>query len=406
MTRSTTPLRIGKLRTRIRNYPWGSREFLAALRGSPQPSAEPEAELWIGAHPGAPSEVEDGHQWVPLAAAIESRPEEFLGSDSLARFGPRLPFLMKILAIDGPLSIQLHPNAEQSRAGLEREKSAGIPAGVRTYRDARHKPELAVALTPFEALRGFRPVAEIVDLFEEMGDLGLGRELELLRSGEGDGMLRPFFEALLAVDAARVATALEIVKDVVDESCDRAELAWLGRLLRHYPGDITCLAPLFMNVVELQPGEGIYQPPGMLHSYLSGAAVEIMADSDTVVRAGLTRKPVNRPELLRLLVAESTGSSPQVAVQKDHGLLTYDSPAQEFRLSVLRPRNGPFAAVASSIEIWICTEGAGVFRDVPSGEASVELRSGEALVVPATVGHYEVTGNATLFGASVPTTQL
>lgn len=393
----------------IQNYAWGSRTRLASLLGH-APSKLPEAELWIGAHPKAPSGLSDGRT---LLEAIRGNPERMLGSDVAQRFGGTLPFLLKVLAVDAPLSLQAHPTREQARAGFAREEGAGIPLGApeRTYKDDNHKPELLCALTPFEALSGFRPAEEAAQLFDELGvaRVDLARQL---REPHPEALRRAFTRLMQLPNAEKLA----LTSDVLSRAARAAEapgrfraaLTWAVRLGEQYPGDIGVVASLMLEHIELAPLEAIYLEAGRLHAYLSGMGVELMANSDNVLRGGLTPKHVDVPELLRVLVFESAPLAPVRKRTEPGGEIVYETPTPEFRLSRLEISDGhSFAAQVSGPEILLCVEGQARVELMPGGsggEPAVQLppralRRGQACFLPASTGRYRLHGAGRIFRA-------
>jgi len=403
------PPSVHLLHNTIRDYAWGSRSALAELMGRPAPTPRPEAELWMGAHPGAPSRLRAGDGECGLDAWIARDPARVLGAGVGERFGGELPFLFKVVAPDEALSIQTHPGAAQAREGFERENAAGMApdAPNRSYRDPHHKPEIVCALTPFEAMCGFRAVPEIL---EGLGGLALP-ELEpalasLRQAPDRHGLAR-FFEGVmtrapaersrLARQAAEAAgAALERATGGDTDACRCA----VG-LAEQYPGDPGVLAPFLLNLLELAPGEALFLPAGELHCYLRGVAVEAMANSDNVLRGGLTPKHVDVPELLRTLTF-GTGAPPVLRPREvAPGEGVYDAPVAEFRLSVLHPTSGrsvPRRELGSA-EIVLCT--AGTARLVEESGASTALERGSSVFVSAG-GHYVAEGDATLYRVDVP----
>ena len=402
-----------KLDNPIQNYAWGSKTELARLQGRP-PASEPEAELWIGAHPKAPSVVTLAGRQVTLDRLVADRPAETLGS-AADRFGATLPFLLKVLAVAEPLSIQAHPSLAQAAEGFEREQGAGIApdAPNRNYRDRNHKPELAVAVDPYWMMSGFRPYADLVRHLEAVGVPELRDATVALRR-------RPTERAL----GSLLATALQLNDQQRDDLVSRTEkyaasqlrgedrgskaeaaARWVERLASSYPGDAGVLSPYLLNVVQLAPGEGIFTGAGTLHAALSGTAVELQANSDNVLRGGLTVKHVDVPELLRV-----GRFVPQEAAVLDpaadpNGERRYPTPAAEFALSSvaldLLPRDADtFSATVVGPEILLVLHGSATVTDQQG--RSLECRGCEALFVPATVGGYRVHGTALLFRARVP----
>jgi mannose-6-phosphate isomerase len=390
------PRRIHPLRNEVKHYAWGSRTALASLRGRAVPSPEPEAELWLGAHAGGPSRVVCEGGEVPLADFIAAAPETVLGAEVLRRFGPRLPFLLKLLAAAQPLSIQAHPSPEQAREGFARENAAGIPldAPQRSYRDDQPKPELICALTPFQALIRFRPAQEIAT---RLAPLGAPELAPLLREPE----LRALFAGWMRLAPDAHARVLARACERARRAPEDAELAWVARLAEAYPGDPGALAPLFLNRVTLQPGEALFLPAGELHAYLEGLGVEIMASSDNVLRGGLTPKHVDLPELLRVLRFDGGPARPCRPQPGAPGEWRYVTPAPEFELSRIELADGrPFEVRARrGVEILLCTQGAGEVAG--DGGAPLPLRSGDGVLVPAALPGYRVSGRLVLQRAGV-----
>ncbi len=332
------------LRGAVRTYAWGSRTAIAEFTGAPSPAAHPEAELWFGAHPGDPAWLQTDQGEQSLLDALRTDPDGELGPAVRGRFGDTLPFLLKVLAADEPLSLQAHPSIEQAVEGFAREERMGIPvtAPTRNYRDPSHKPELLVALSQFEALAGFRPAARTVELMRALAPEVLGPFINLL-SGQPDADgLRALFTTWITYPQRGLD---KLVPDVIDGainyvcSGDRqfaAEAKTVLELGERYPGDAGVLASLLLNRVTLAPGDGIYLPAGNLHAYLEGVGVEVMANSDNVLRGGLTPKHVDVPELLRVLdFSPANDVVVRPESHRDGAELVYDTPAPEFAVSVL-----------------------------------------------------------------------
>lgn len=391
-----------RLSCAIQRYAWGSRTAIAALQGRPTPTPEPEAELWMGAHPLAPS-------WLPevrrtLAEEIARDPLAMLGQPTLARFGAALPFLVKILAVEEPLSLQVHPNAAQARDGFEREEAAGIPLGApfRLYRDRAHKPELLVAMTPFEALAGFRAVDATLRLLRALAVPRLAWLVDALATS-GAAALGPAVRRLFDTPAAeRAALVADVVRAAERDTADGdhvAERRCALRLAERYPDDAGVVIALLLNHILLAPGEGLFVGAGRLHAYLHGTACEIMASSDNVVRGGLTPKHVDVAELLRTLDF-TAGPLPVLAPRRLNGEIGYDTPATEFRLSQVTVGAAAFSAPVGGPEIWIVTEGA---LELRGAGTALPLGRGDVAFVPAATATVHVTGRGTAFRATVPT---
>ncbi len=328
----------------VRTYAWGSRTAIAEFTGRPVPAAHPEAELWLGAHPGDPAWLETPDGKTSLLQALAADPEGQLGAGARARFGDALPFLVKVLAADEPLSLQAHPSAAQAAEGYLREERLGIPvtSPLRNYRDSSHKPELLVALQQFEALAGFRPAADTVELLRALAVSDLDPFIDLLNDQSDADGLRALFTTWITAPQPDVDVLVAAVLDgaIHYVSCGATEFAAeaktvleLGEL---YPGDAGVLAALLLNRITLGPGEAIFLPAGNLHTYLRGVALEVMANSDNVLRGGLTPKHVDVPELLRVLdFTPTTEEGLRPPTHRDGLGLTYDTPTDEFAASML-----------------------------------------------------------------------
>jgi len=321
----------------IRDYAWGHPRRIPEFIGRDWPADKPAAELWMGAHPSAPSRLVDSDREATLDAWIAARPVEALGPD-IATLYQRLPFLFKLLAAGRSLSIQAHPDKATAEAGFRRENEAGIPrdAPRRNYRDDNHKPEIIMALTPFTAMIGFRGAEAIRSRFHALPGAS---NLPMPGPGaEESASYREFLSSLLTMD---VEDRNRLVGEAVDSAAsgvggwDALQRAWVPRLAEQFPGDIGVLAPLFLNVVEIQPGEALYQPARTLHAYLDGFGVELMANSDNVLRGGLTPKNVDVPELLSVLDFRPSEAKVLKPPADEPGELNdYATPAREFALGV------------------------------------------------------------------------
>jgi mannose-6-phosphate isomerase len=328
----------------VRPYAWGSRTAIATIRGLPTPSAHPEAELWFGAHPAGQAQCLDagGLPEEGLLTLIETDPIAALGSPVVDEFGVRLPYLLKVLAAEEPLSLQAHPSSAQAAEGFARENAAGIrlDAPERNYRDPWHKPEVVLAVTPFDALAGFRDPARTVDLLRELALPAMDPYLGMIAGQPDSDGLRALFTTWITLPESVLA---DLVPAVIDAAVGVLaaggtafddELRTLLELGEAYPRDPGVLASLLLNRIHLEPGEALYLAAGNLHAYLRGTAIEIMANSDNVLRGGLTPKHIDVPELLRVLdftPVHPADLSPQVSVLGAERI--YTTPAPEFRLS-------------------------------------------------------------------------
>lgn len=373
-----------RLENVVQPYAWGSATALPRLLGLPETGA-PQAELWLGAHPVAPSTV-NGRS---LEAVIADSPRTMLGEGVVARFGERLPFLLKVLSAARPLSLQAHPSLAQARAGFAREESAGVPlsAPQRTYKDPNHKPELLCALTPFRALCGFRRLAETRGLLSGLEVPELRPFLELL---DDAGLEAAFGHLMTRADPALVKA--------VAQACARRpvrgfepECASAVALEREYPGDAGVIGALLLNLVTLKPGEALALGAGNLHAYLEGTGVELMANSDNVLRGGLTPKHVDVPELLRVLDFHDgpvTVVTPVGVPEK-----VYPTPFPDFRLSCLEVR-GPLTLPRLGPDVLLCTAGTVTAN-------GLELSRGGSAFAAFSEGPLVLAGDGTLYRATV-----
>jgi mannose-6-phosphate isomerase len=395
--------RIALLKNPVKTYPWGSRTFIPQLLREPSPADKPQAELWMGTHPNGPSLVSEGDAWVPLQDVIAKDPEGVLGKPVARKFSKALPFLFKVLAADRPLSVQAHPNRAQAREGFLQENTEAIPltSPDRTYKDENHKPEILCALRPFWLLKGFRKISEILHFMDQAGTSDLGAPL---RSQPDAGGLQAFFTTLMTMEKDKqtnlVSTVLNTVKS--HPHADPA-LGWVLKLSRSYPYDVGIMTPLFLNLLCLEPGEAVYLHPGELHVYLEGAGVELMGNSDNVLRGGLTSKPVHVPKLLPIV--DFTSEEPHILrpQPQQNGEHLYAAPAEEFALSVIS-LDGDASYTSSerrSVEILICVEGNGRVTDLGRGDGLLFDR-GTAMIIPADVKQYEIQGKAKIYKAATP----
>jgi mannose-6-phosphate isomerase len=392
------------LRNVVRPYAWGSRTAIAELLGDPVPAPHPQAELWLGAHPADPSVLlhADGAQ-ISLLEALHTDPERHLGTRCTQRWGSRLPFLLKVLAAEKPLSLQSHPSAEQAAEGFAREEALGIPrdAPERNYSEPHHKPELICALTEFHALAGFRDPIRTVELLGALDTplLALYRTM-LAAEPNADGlrtlfttwitMPEPAVKALLlaTLDACVALLRRNGVRGALPTSCGsdfRNECRVVLELAEAYPGDVGVLAALLLNHVVLTSGQAMYLPAGRLHTYLRGTAVEISTNSDNVLRGGLTAKHIDVPELLRVLDF-SYGELPvQCGEPVGPYETAYRTPAEEFQLTRLDWAAGestPVCLPSPWPQILLCTQGSAQLRSPDGGSVTVR-RGGSAWLAAA-----------------------
>jgi mannose-6-phosphate isomerase len=416
-----------KLENQVKHYDWGSPQWIPQLLGRENPAGEPWAELWMGVHPEAPSGV--AGEAASLPDLIRQDPEFYLGTGVNREFGT-LPFLYKLLAAARPLSVQAHPSLTQAREGWERENRAGISlkAANRNYKDPNHKPEILCALSPFRAMCGFREPREILRALEAFSReaapalaAALDRLKEPLGAADAGGAvtgtaagaasttaaLGDFLRALFGFSAEirRELTAHTLRRaEALAETCPEYAEAWgtAAEFARLYPGDPAVIAPLYLNLLHLKSGEAIYLPAGVLHAYLEGFGVELMANSDNVLRGGLTSKHVDVTELLGVL--NFSPFCPEILRGAgDDPWHQYPTDCREFSLGTLRGTGPSIPFPPPGPGIILVTRGRAEL-DYRNGEERLTLKPGEsAFIAPRPQdGDLRCAGDFTLYAAGIP----
>ena len=396
---------IALLKNQIQEYDWGSKTFIPDLLSSESPAKNPQAELWLGAHPKASSEVMMFGKWRSLAECIDQKPTEILGKRVAEHFNNKLPFLFKVLAAEKPLSIQSHPNKEQAEAGYERENRLKIPllADIRNYKDNNHKPELICALNSFEGLKGFRKIEEIFSFARIVKSRTFDSIVVLLRKDPDQTGLKNFLSEILTLkEKERRELVEQIIQGAKKHRDENPCFKWILRLDQEYPRDIGVISPLFFNYFILKPGEALFIPVGELHAYLKGAALEIMANSDNVLRGGLTPKHVDVAELLKVIRFESNPISILTPTKESECEYFFPRVADEFQLSCIKLTDDRIYRKEriDSIEIIICVQGGAKIFD--EKEDGIDLKKGVSVVVPVGIRKYMIQGKSILYKASVP----
>ena len=395
---------MDRLDNLVRDYPWGSAGDIPGFLGMPA-SGEPVAELWMGAHPDSPSRVVRDGETRSLADVIAADPGAELGPDVVDRFGPRLPFLLKVLSAARPLSLQVHPDkqyAERAYAAQQR-----TPGAARDYTDDNHKPELICALRDgFAGLCGFRPLPASRVLLAELNVTGLAELTAGLAQGGADpaGTLRGLVTGILTGETDRAPLIA-----AVGQACQRVAAAggpWApvcaayAVIAAAYPGDPGALVALLLNYVELVEGEAVFVGAGVPHCYLYGFGAELMASSDNVLRAGLTSKRVNVPELLRVLDFRPAEPAVLRPVPGGNGPgAAYPTAVDDFRLSRLDLGDQPSALPGGGPQIVLCIAGSARLRDGSGHE--LELRRGQSAFLSAADAGVSVAGHGTVLRAAV-----
>ena len=369
------------------NYEWGSHTYIQDLVGVA--TQEPLAELWLGAHHKAPARI-NGQT---LDAFLKANPH--LSGSSYSDERP-LSYLMKVLAAQKPLSIQVHPNKAQAEAGFERENKQGLPLDdpVRNYRDANHKLELICALTPFEAMCGFRAFDRIV---EALHTVGLSKRIaacEQFCAQPNPQSWKECFAALLSLESDVLAQTLRNIS-YLDSDTWAQEQAWIQKLADLYPQDCGALAPLYLNIVQLQPLEALFLDTGTPHAYLQGAGIEVMTASDNVLRAGLTSKHIDLCELSKVLTFKPLEIEILKLNSSVSGLRFFNQKAQEFKLGYAQ------VDAASELDlrldtpaIILCMEGR---LNCSQSSSKIELRRGEAAFCDALEQEIKIAGEGAFF---------
>lgn len=387
----------------VQPYAWGSRTAIAELQGRHAPSPGPEAELWMGAHPSAPSAVERPGGRATLDAVIAADPPSELGADCVSAFGGRLPFLLKVLAAEKALSIQVHPSREQAVAGFAEENERGVAAGAaaRNYVDDWPKPELLYALTRFEVLAGMRDSADAGALLAALEVPELEPLASELSTGSGDARTSVLERLLSWPMAQRSALIASVV-----EACERlaagggpyaSACAATIRIAGDHPGDMGIVASLLLRYSVLEPGQAVFMAAGGLHAYLNGTGIELLANSDNVVRAGLTAKHLDVTELIKLAdPAVEVPLIPGRAIAP--GVWAYESPAPEFRLYRVEPGADDLTLPAAGPRLALCTEGTVTMQDTRGN--TLKAARGESCFLSAADGTVTVTGPGVLFLAA------
>ncbi len=395
----------------IREYDWGSTTTLARLQGR-TPTGRPEAELWMGAHPTAPSALVglDG-ALQPLDKLLERHPATLLGSQVLDRHGARLPYLLKLLAIARPLSLQVHPGPEHARRRFAGQEEAG--SFPRLYADPYPKPELLYALRRMDVMCGFRPVEDAIRLLEWLGCTRLAPVLEeLSASSRPQHRLERAFAllvtwpeedrpALVSDVRERARHLLRAESGALAYPTDRLALVWAARLTTLHAGDPLVAAPFLLDVLRLDAGETLFVPAGAPHAYLAGLGLEIMGNSDNVLRAGLTHKEIAVQELLQVIDGDTRPVLDLPEIRLGPHEVAWRPPVQQFQLSRLRlPSSTPVAGYPRfhGPQVVVCVAGT---VGLATSSYALALRPGESAFIGASGGPITLAGPGEVFRAAV-----
>lgn len=382
-----------KLINAVQHYAWGSQRALTDLYNMANPNNLPMAELWMGAHPKSSSQVLNATgQPVSLRDEISAAPERLLGQAVAARFG-ELPFLLKVLCAAQPLSIQVHPDKAASEAGFARENALGIAldAAERNYKDPNHKPELVFAVTPFLAMNAFREFADAARLLAEVKHAH--PLIEAFCQAPDAERLKALFAGLLALEGDAKTQALAVLNTVLDAQTGEP---WdtIRIIAKDYPHDSGLFSPLLLNVVRLAPGEAMFLFAKTPHAYLNGVALEVMANSDNVLRAGLTPKYIDIPELVANVdFIPRPASSLMTLPLCDATSEIFPIPVDDFAFSLHRLSDRPVTLEQQSAAIVFCLEGE---AQLSCGKQQLVLKPGESAFMGADESPVTVTGEGRL----------
>jgi mannose-6-phosphate isomerase len=396
--------RFYKLKGVIQHYAWGGHRFIPELVGVSASSTEPSAEYWMGAHPSAPSQIMVDQHWVALNQLIMANPSDTINQAVMERFG-ELPYLFKVLDVKDMLSIQVHPTKASAEAGFDAENLAGIPinAPYRNYKDRNHKPEVMVALSEFWLLHGFKSKEALEDILRNTPELKI---LLPLFKQEGIKGLYQFVMEMEQTDVNNMLTPLvkRAIRQKNEGLIDQTDPGWWAAKLYETTGiteviDRGIFSIYFFNIVKANQGEAVFQKAGVPHAYLEGQNIELMANSDNVLRGGLTPKHVDVPELMKHTLFEEVVPDIMKGVPGSGGELVFPCPVPDFGLSKIDLTTGAaYQASSYSLEILIVTEGSVLLNQ------SMVLKKGDSAAILANSAYtLTATGAATIFKAFVPT---
>lgn len=378
-----------KLINSVQNYAWGSKSALTDLYGIANPDNLPMAELWMGAHPKSSSKITDASGQVrSLRDVIDADKAALLGKAVADRFG-ELPFLFKVLCADNPLSIQVHPNKKASEDGFAKENAAGIPldAAERNYKDPNHKPELVFALTPFLAMNAFREFSDIVSLLQPVS--GAHTAIAHFLQEPNAERLSQLFASLLNMQGDEKSRALAVLKAALNNQQGEP---WetIRFIAQFYPDDSGLFSPLLLNVVKLNPGDAMFLFAETPHAYLQGVALEVMANSDNVLRAGLTPKYIDIPELVANVKFTPKPAAELLTQPAKHGAeLDFPIPVDDFAFALHDLNITGVDVAQQSAAILFCVEGEAILS---KGEQQLTLKPGESAFVAANESPVRLSG--------------
>ena len=373
------------LKNKIQHFSWGSKTLIPNLMKIPC-DGKNYAELWMGAHPSAPSTLILEEKEITLPEYINKNPQKILGEECYQKF-KQLPYLFKLLSAQEPLSIQAHPNKQQAEEGFQKENNLNIPltSSTRNYKDNNHKPETIVALTPFWAMCGFRPLEEIKNKISSFIP-------QLDYSSH-----QTFFNTIMTLREEEKRKAISQIENLDNHNAiKQEELQWVKKLIKLYPQDIAIFSPLYLNLIQLQPKEALFLTSGILHAYLEGMGIELMANSDNVLRGGLTPKHQDLNEMLKNLNFTSHPIDILKPQETDNPSISkYKSLTEEFILEHWHLEGNSFSQKRAEVLIIFMTEGEATFFNK---EKTEKLKQGQSLFIEANE-EFTIEGHAQLYVA-------
>lgn len=385
-----------KLQNEIKNYEWGSINALSELFNITNPELKPLAEVWMGAHPaGVSTAISMAGEKIKLDQLISQNPRAILGEQTTQHY-PSLPYLFKILSAKEPLSVQVHPEITKAKAGFERENNQGIPLDSpnRNYKDPNHKPELVYAITPFWAMNAFRPLAEIVSLFRQLNIKPIESAINDLIENQSEIGLKSFFHYLLTLSGDLKQQALVALKSAI-APLDTVPFNVIKTIAKKYPEDSGLFLPLVLNVIKLEPGQAMFLHAQTPHAYLEGTALEIMASSDNVLRAGLTPKYIDIDELLNSTTFQSIALEHLLThpISKDYNI-DFPVPVNDFAFEIIHSQADQLHTQSiNSAEILLCISGE---ITVSTSTDTFTIQSGESVFVANCAASFSYQGNGIL----------
>lgn len=401
-------MNIVQIKGQIKEYDWGNPSFIPSLLCMDE-DGKPKAEFWMGTHPSGEATVGEASEG--LSSFLQKDSLHWFGQAHLDRFGDTLPLLLKVLAIDRPLSIQCHPTEAQAQEGWRKEASLRpkLPKELWNYKDPNRKAEIIYALTPLTAMCAFRMLDQIVPALQLLIPHSYEKHFSTIdvQASDPDKEIAKLFKKLYTM---KKEDLVPCIQEYITSLKQKEELPFAtgdGRFLESkgialscysaYPEDPGLFCPFLLNVKHLEPGQALYLEPRTLHAYVLGNGIELMSASDNVLRGGLTNKKIDVEELMKVLDIKAKHVEPALTLKGKSGRVHLLTPTEEFHLMVCS--SGTYAIEdRKSIELLFCTEGSVEF----SGDEKVLIKKGECYIVAASLQEYQLKVDGNLFIADVP----